>query len=191
MSARRPRLSSVADTIVGGSAVASLTFEAHFAAGCNAMGSVIDQGTFDYAGYLQSLEAFRVSFPLPPPSEPMPQWRWPVSRPYNGFTGEQRISIWQVTRWAQNVGLLSWPKVCSVCQSRSQVAFHNENYAHPWTPIPLCHACHMAVHGRFRSAKAWEHLQAQYGPSKRKSWFAFLGVTPVDLASWLRSGDLR
>lgn len=142
---------------------------------------------FDYAGLLESLEAFRVpTFDLPGPSVVLPEWRWPLLRPYNGFGGEQRVRIWQVSRWAQVVGLLRRPEWCSVCDSGSRVGFHNENYAHPWTPIPLCQSCHHAVHRRFSAPGAWGLFQARHSRPGPPLWFTLLPATPIDLAARLR-----
>jgi hypothetical protein len=141
---------------------------------------------FDYAHYLQSLEAFRVlPFPLPGAAVKLREWRWPPLRSYNGFSGEQRVRIWQLLCWAQDVGALPTPAWCSICDSGSHVGFHCESYADPWTPIPLCQACHMAVHRRFSAPGAWERFQDQHRRAGVTPWFELLPAVPIDVATWM------
>jgi len=141
---------------------------------------------FDYPGYLPLLEPFRVPAPpAPGPHARLAEWRWPPLRSYNGFSGEQRVWVWQLQRWALDAGTLVRPKVCAVCSSRSRVSLHSENYADPLVSIPLCHTCHMAVHGRFRHPDAWARFQERHHQRGVEQWFDVLPATPIDLAGWL------
>ncbi|MEC5408053.1 FAD-binding oxidoreductase [Paraburkholderia sp. MPAMCS5] len=47
----------------------------------------------------------------------LPQWGWPVTRPYNGFSGGARILGWQLMRFYQQNGWLHYDDVCSVNRS--------------------------------------------------------------------------
>ena len=141
---------------------------------------------FAYERYLALLEPFRLPpVPCPLPDARLPEWQWQPLRSYNGFGGEQRVQVWQLQRWAFDTGALPRPQVCSVCASGLQVGLHSENYADPWVSIPLCHACHMAVHGRFRHADAWARFQTRHHRRGVEQWFDVLPATPIDLAGWL------
>lgn len=146
--------------------------------------------TFDFEHYLTLLEPFRVPAPpLPGPDARLAEWRWPPLRPYNGFSGELRVRVWQLQRFALDAGTLARPQVCSVCRSRAHVGFHNETYADPWNIIPLCHACHMAVHGRFRHPDAWARFQTQHHRSGEEQWFEMLPGTLIALDGRLRANS--
>lgn len=139
--------------------------------------------SFDYARYLDALKAFRVpAVALPDASVRLKEWRWPLTRPYNGFSGEQRVRIWQLTWWARDVGALPTPMRCAICDSGSHVGFHNESYADPWQPIPLCQACHLAVHRRFSAPAAWGRFQDRHRRPGITQWFELLPTMPIDLA---------
>jgi hypothetical protein len=140
---------------------------------------------FDYLAFLATLEPFRLT-PLPLPDEArLPKWVWPMTKTYNGFTGEQRVRNWQVERWGLDRGLISKPTRCSICANRSDVAFHSEDYSQPWTPIPVCKQCHSAIHLRFRCPAPWDSLKARHHRHGVTQWFDFLSSTPIDLAGWL------
>lgn len=141
---------------------------------------------FDYCHYLTLLEPFRVPAPpMPGPEVRLRKWAWQPSPPYNGFSGELRILVWQLQCWAFDIGALTRPKACSLCGSGSRVVYHSENYADPWTSIALCQGCHMCVHGRFRHPAAWARFQARHHLPGRVQWFDALPATPIDLAAWL------
>ncbi len=145
-----------------------------------------DRG-FDYAAYVISLEAFRIApWPLPDASVRLAAWRWPPLRPYNGFSGERRVRIWQLQVWAQDAGALARPTCCSVCDSGSHVGMHCESYADPWNPIPLCQACHLEVHRRFGAPLAWSRFKARHHRLGKSQWFDLLPARPIDLARWLK-----
>jgi hypothetical protein len=141
---------------------------------------------FDYASYLATLEEFRVPARLlPDAGVPLREWTWPPLRSYNGFSGEQRVRVWQLQGWAQDVGVLPKPKWCSVCGSGSHVGFHCESYADPWSAIPLCQSCHLAVHRRFREPETWVRFQVRHRRAGPTQWFELLPVTEINLAGWL------
>ena len=154
------------------------------------MRSEAEGAQFDCAHYLTLLEPFRVPAPpLPGPDAHLPVWRWSASNPYNGFSGELRERVWQLQVWAYKAGTLARPKACALCASGSRVVFHSENYADPWTSIPLCQGCHMAVHGRFRYPAAWARFQARHHRPGVEHWLDLLPITPIDLAGWLTAGN--
>lgn len=69
--------------------------------------------------------------------------------------------------------------------SRSHVGLHCESYADAWSPIPLCQACHLTVHRRFRQPHAWGRFQVRHCRPRLTQWFELLPATPIDLATWL------
>jgi hypothetical protein len=143
---------------------------------------------FDYVHYLTLLEPYRVfAVPMPPPGARLREWRWPPVKPYNGFSGELRVWVWQLQCWAYDTGALARPKACALCGNGSRVVYHSENYADPWTSIALCQGCHMSVHGRFRHPEAWDRFQARHRRHGVKQWFDVLTTTPINLENWLKA----
>jgi hypothetical protein len=147
---------------------------------------------FDFTRYVTLLEIFRQATPpQPPPDARLAKWAWPPLRPYNGFSGEVRVRVWQLQLGAYDAGALARPTSCALCASGSHVVFHSENYADPWCSIPLCYGCHMSVHGRFRCPGAWGRFQARHHQRGAEQWLDLLPATPIDLAGWLTSRSGR
>lgn len=145
---------------------------------------------FDFTRYMTLLEVFRQATPpQPPPDARLAVWRWPPLKSYNGFGNEVRVHVWQLQLYAYDAGTLTRPKACALCGSGTHLVHHSENYADPWTSIALCHGCHMAVHGRFRSPGSWARFQARHHRPGVEQWFDVLPATPIDLAEWLRTAS--
>lgn len=85
----------------------------------------------------------------------LPQWHWPVTRPYNGFSGGARIRGWQLNRFYRQNGWLHYDDMCSVMGSVGDVGLHNEDYSRPWAAYPVSKRAHTLIHTRARYAKAW------------------------------------
>ncbi|KIG10930.1 hypothetical protein AWB72_01223 [Caballeronia concitans] len=90
----------------------------------------------------------------------LPQWRWPVTRPYNGFSGGARIRGWQLLRFYQQNGWLYYDDVCSVTGMAGGVGLHNEDYSRPWTAYPVSKRSHTLIHARARYPNAWTEFLA-------------------------------
>lgn len=90
----------------------------------------------------------------------LPQWRWPVTPPYNGFSGGARIRGWQLIRIYDLNGWLRYPELCSVTGQRGGVALHNEDYSRPWAAYPVSKRTHTLIHTRARFPKAWRNFLA-------------------------------
>jgi hypothetical protein len=88
------------------------------------------------------------------------QWRWPVLGPYNGFSGAARIRGWQLLRFYQTNGWLTYEDVCSVTGVAGDTQLHNEDYARPWDALPVSKRVHRLVHTRHRFRRAWEEFLA-------------------------------
>lgn len=86
---------------------------------------------------------------------PLPRWGWKVPRPYNGFTGPERIAGWQKVIIARRIGLGSNDEPCGVCGAADAPQRHSEIYARPLTAQPICRSCHYHVHRRFREPDHW------------------------------------
>ncbi|HHT9007275.1 TPA: hypothetical protein ACT5B2_003405 [Burkholderia cenocepacia] len=85
----------------------------------------------------------------------LPQWHWPVLRPYNGFSGSARIRGWQLNRFYRQNGWLRYEGMCSVTGAVGDVGLHNEDYSKPWAAYPVSKRAHSLIHTRARFPKAW------------------------------------
>jgi hypothetical protein len=85
----------------------------------------------------------------------LPQWHWPVTRPYNRFSGGARTRGWQLIRFYQRNGWLRYADVCSVTGMAGGVGLHNEDYSRPWTAYPVSKRAHTLIHTRARFSSAW------------------------------------
>ncbi|MCE4543413.1 MULTISPECIES: hypothetical protein [unclassified Caballeronia] len=85
----------------------------------------------------------------------LPQWHWPVTRPYNGFSGGARIRGWQLNRFYRQNGWLRYGRACSVTGAVGDVGLHNEDYSKPWAAYPVSKRAHTLIHTRARFPKAW------------------------------------
>jgi hypothetical protein len=90
----------------------------------------------------------------------LPQWRWPLIGPYNGFSGGARIRGWQLNRFYRQNGWLHYDGVCSVTGAVGHVGLHNEDYSRPWTACPVSKRAHTLIHTRARYSNAWANFLA-------------------------------
>lgn len=109
-----------------------------------------------------------------------PQWSYAVPKPYNGASGPQRIAGWQRVWLACHMGLIPFPKLCSICGSPRNVQYHNEDYFRPLQAKPVCAGCHRVLHMRFRNPDAWLALVARYGQTGK--WFSNLTMERTEVA---------
>lgn len=88
---------------------------------------------------------------------------------YNGFTQQQRSKAGAWIRSQIKQGLRIPATVCCGCgQSAGVIDNHAEDYSEPFGDhlfrFPMCYACHMMIHCRFRSSGAWrtyvEHVES-------------------------------
>jgi hypothetical protein len=77
---------------------------------------------------------------------PLRQWTFPKTRPYNGFTPDERIRGWQLTIWFIDNGWLEKPARCSISGETGDIVYHNENYYMPWAPHAINRTAHTALH---------------------------------------------
>lgn len=84
---------------------------------------------------------------------------------YNGFTPAERLKAyaWLKEQWRTGKRPEK-PKKCDGCgQEESHLEWHSEDYSFPYGDhigqYGLCYVCHMMIHCRFRSPKAWEQYK--------------------------------
>lgn len=106
----------------------------------------------------------------------LPTWRWPEPKPYNGFTGAERIRGWQRTWAAVAAGILPKPHRCSICGTeQGRIELHTENYTRPLEAKPVCRACHRSLHRRFQDPDQWHRRVKQFGDGTK--WFEQIAKT--------------
>ena len=138
----------------------------------------------DIDGYIASLPSYRLREPrqVPPLYH---ESRWPLLKPYNGFTGIERRRGGQLIGWLQAAGCLPRPRHCQICGSRERVAFHSESYGHVLRPPALCAACHRALHMRPWRWDAWRGI-VDAAAVTGQEWFAIAPRHGIDIAQHLR-----
>jgi hypothetical protein len=105
----------------------------------------------------------------------VPNWVWPMLKPYHGFSGEDRVRGWQITTVAERLGLIPKARQCTVCQTTAgRIERHSEDYSRPLLAEPICRSCHRKFHLRFRYPDQWRRHVQKYGNGTR--WFEFLEV---------------
>lgn len=121
-----------------------------------------------------------VAFDKPQTVFRLPQWRWPLIGPYSGFSGAARIRGWQLLRFYQVNGWLTYEDVCSVTGVAGDTQLHNEDYARPWDAFPVSKRAHRLIHTRHRFQRAWREFLAD--EALPDTWATAL-TCAVDLAT--------
>lgn len=103
----------------------------------------------------------------------VPRWGFPMLRPFNGYSGPERVRGWQITRVGGTMGLISWPNRCSICDAADRIGLHSELYGRPLLSQPICRSCHFHVHRRFRQPERWQAFLRQHG---HLGWARRVGV---------------
>lgn len=116
------------------------------------------------------IEAMRGGYDLPPSP-------YPLLRPCNGATGEVRRAGGRKFRIAQKLGLIPWPKLCSVCGSTHRLQSHNECYFRPLNARPICSRCHRLIHRRFYDPQSWLALRHEY--AYPGAWFMKIALVEL------------
>lgn len=135
--------------------------------------------------FIDALPSYRLATPRSPPAR-FPEWRWPLSKPYQGFSPTERVRGWQMSRWLQAAGSLPYPRRCDICRSGDHVGFHSASYYHVGRAPALCRHCHRAIHRCHISPDNWERV-VQSCARTGDEWFVLLPLPTVDLAQHLRS----
>lgn len=141
--------------------------------------------TVDPEEYLASLPYRPLFAPsLFPPSHYQVS-RWPLLRPYNGFTGIERRRGGQLATWLLAAGCMALPEQCDVCARPGPLGLHGENYYDPTRDPALCRRCHKALHMRSFQWEAWRSIVDASAVTGRE-WFALAPPRGLDLAQHLR-----
>src|SRR5690606_25506819 len=86
----------------------------------------------------------------------VPNWdHYPLPRPYNGVTGQERRTLSTKFYIAREQGLIPWCRRCTICLSNERVGAHNELYLRPCNARPICSRCHRILHRRFYDPNPW------------------------------------
>ena len=108
---------------------------------------------------------------------PIPVSRYPLLKSYNGATGQERRDGGNRYTIGRELGLIPWPKFCSVCCSTRFVGAHNEIYARPCSAMPVCRSCHRLIHRRFYDPLPW--LARAYQHAYPGAWFSKIAISEL------------
>lgn len=114
----------------------------------------------------------------------LPRWGWPLPRPYNGATGQERVAGWQLVRVAELQGWLVRSSSCSICEGRERLHLHTENYFRPMRVRSVCQQCHFCLHRRFRHPARW--LQLLHDAARSAGWAREIGLDELSRSEALR-----
>jgi hypothetical protein len=93
--------------------------------------------------------------------------------PYNGFSGEERVSADRKIKAAIELRLIPEPSCCTVCSTLDgRIDYHAEDYDRPFRVAAICQRCHLKLHNRHRSpgyTASWRALVNQHGG--KGAWF--------------------
>jgi hypothetical protein len=120
---------------------------------------------------------------------PIPVSRYPLLKSYNGATGQERRDGGNRYAIGRELGLIPWPKFCSVCCSSRFVGAHNCNYFRPCSAMPVCRSCHRLLHRRFYDPNPW--LARRHQHAYPGAWFTKIAITELtrEQSLWLARQD--
>lgn len=136
--------------------------------------------------YLDALPVQLLSAPRPNAPTRYQVSRWPLLKPYNGFSGEERRRGGQLAVWLLAAGCVALPAQCDVCASREPLQLHNETYYHVGRTPAICARCHKAIHLRQWQWDAWRRIVDEVAITGRE-WFALAPRYGFDIAEHLRN----
>ena len=88
--------------------------------------------------------------------------------PYNGFTPEQRLAAFEITKAAWRSGEATPPRACEDCgQTEGRIEAHDEDYDQPLRYYEVCYTCHMMIHCRYRDPFRWGQYIAMVADGAR------------------------
>ena len=154
------------------------------------------QSHFDVEAYLDALPRHILASPRPNAPSRYQVSRYPLLKPYNGFSGIERRRGGQLAGWLLAAGCLTLPLRCDICRSRGPLGLHGDNYYDVSRDPTLCRKCHRLIHLRFYRWEDWRRLVDASAVNGRE-WFALIPRQAVDIAQHLRdrwgwrAGDLE
>lgn len=143
------------------------------------------QKTVDLDEYLAALPVRRLGAPRPGSPKHYQVSRWPLLKPFNGFSGIERRRGGQLATWLLQAGCIALPDQCEICGSSDRVALHGETYYDVTRDPALCGPCHRALHLRPYHWEAWRKLVDASAGTGRE-WYALAPRHGLDLAQHLR-----
>lgn len=139
----------------------------------------------DIDEYIAALPVQQLSEPRPDAPTRYQVSRWPLLKPYNGFSGEERRRGGQLAVWLLAAGCVALPPRCDVCARSEPLQLHNDSYYHVGRTPSLCARCHRALHLRPWQWDAWRRIVDKADISGGE-WFALLPRYGLDIAEHLR-----
>jgi hypothetical protein len=143
------------------------------------------QFTVDLDEYLAALPTRQLSAPRRNPPALYQVSRWPLLKPFNGFSGIERRRGGQLAGWLLAAGCIALPERCEICASTGPLSLHGENYYDVTRDPALCRRCHRAVHLRPYQWNSWCKL-VEASAATGMEWFALAPQYGLDLAGHLR-----
>lgn len=143
------------------------------------------QSTLDLDEYLVALPTRRLSLPRRTTPALYQVSRWPLLKPYNGFSGVERRRGGQLAEWLLAAGCIAMPERCDICSGPGPLSLHGESYYDVSRDPALCRSCHRALHMRPFQWDAWRRIVDASAVTGRE-WFALAPQHGLDLAQHLR-----
>lgn len=143
------------------------------------------QWAVDPDEYLAALPTLRLCAPKRTPPAKYEVSRWPLLKPFHGFSGVERRRGGQLATWLLAAGCISMPDRCDICASPGPLGLHGEVYYDVTRDPALCRPCHRALHFRPFNWDAWRRIVDAAAVTGRE-WFALAPRQGLDLAQHLR-----
>lgn len=144
-----------------------------------------ERPTADLDEYLAVLATRRLSAPRRVAPYHYQVSRWPLLKPFNGFTGIERRRGGQLAGWLLAAGCITIPDHCGICANPGPLGLHGECYYDVSRDPALCARCHCALHLRPYQWDAWRRT-VDASAVTGGEWFALAPRHGLDLAQHLR-----
>ena len=144
-----------------------------------------EQTTLHLDEYLAALPARRLSAPRRVTPAQYQVSRWPLLKPFNGFSGTERRRGGQLAGWLLKAGCIAMPDRCDICGTPGPLGLHGEVYYDVTRDPALCRPCHRALHLRPYQWDTWRGIVDASATTGRE-WFALAPRYGLDLAQHLR-----
>lgn len=111
--------------------------------------------------------------------------RWPLLKPFNGFSGVERRRGGQLGAWLLAAGCIKMPQRCDICGASGPLGLHGEVYYDVTRDPALCRPCHRVLHLRPYQWDTWRRI-VEASSTTGREWFALAPRYGLDLAHHLR-----
>lgn len=112
----------------------------------------------------------------------LPASSYPLSGPYNGFSGADRRRGAQLLQFFARNGWTLPPRACSVTGVTRNLKWHNEDYDRPWTALAVSRRAHRFIHMRFRWPDRWRRFLREEAMPESWAWSLSEKAVPVSRA---------